>query len=60
LAVKFNEDAEYSNLEMAKIGGIPLEELNTLELKFCILSNYKFYVNWAQYYNFKGKIENKK
>ncbi len=31
LAIKFNEDDYYSNNHYAKIGGISLQELNTLE-----------------------------
>lgn len=33
LAIKYNEDVYYNNEYYAKIGGVPLDEINTLEYK---------------------------
>ena len=39
LAIKYNEDDYYSNKYYAKVGGINLEEINTLEYNLLILLN---------------------
>ena len=44
LAAKFSEDTYYNNAYYAKIGGVPCEELNKLELEFLFLVNFSLNV----------------
>lgn len=44
VATKFHEDLFYSNAYYAKIGGLPLQELNALEQRFIQLLDWKLYV----------------
>jgi len=45
VAIKFNEDDYYSNTHYAKIGGINLQEINTLEEEFVDGLNWGTWVN---------------
>ena len=45
IAIKYNEDIHYENTFFAKIGGIPLEELNSIESMFLKYINFSLYVN---------------
>ena len=45
LAIKYNEDDYYSNSHYAKVGGISLQELNTLEDEFIEGLNWKVFVD---------------
>jgi hypothetical protein len=44
-AIKYQDDEYYKNEFYAKVGGIPLVELNILELEFLNLLEYRMYVD---------------
>ncbi|CAM0140204.1 unnamed protein product [Umbelopsis sp. WA50703] len=44
VASKFVSDVFYANARYAKVGGLPLAELNRLELEFLFLCNFDLYV----------------
>ncbi|KAK9051573.1 hypothetical protein SSX86_028200 [Deinandra increscens subsp. villosa] len=45
VASKYVEDMNYRNSYFARVGGITTEEMNTLELEFLFLVNFKVHVN---------------
>ena len=45
IAIKYNEDENYSLKFYAKIGGVTLAEICSLEYNFLSLINYKLFVN---------------
>jgi len=49
LAVKFHEDFYYSNNFYAKLGGIPVLELNTLEVQFMLIVDFELHVSEKDY-----------
>ncbi len=51
IAIKYNEDKYICNKAFAKIGGIPLNELNFLEFEFFRLINFELYINHYYYNN---------
>lgn len=44
VANKYVDDSIYDNIYMSKVGGLPLDKLNELELEFLITLDYKLYV----------------
>lgn len=49
IAIKYNEDKIYIDSHYAKVGGIPLEELNILEFSFLNGLDYNLYVEEETY-----------
>lgn len=49
---KFFSDIFYKNLRYAKVGGLPLEELNYLELQFLLLLDFKLMVSVEDLQNY--------
>ena len=45
VASKFFSDVFYTNSRYAKVGGLPLGELNQLELQFLLLNDFRLYVS---------------
>ncbi len=45
IALKFNEDDNYKNVQYAQIGGISLSDLNLYEIKFLELIDFSLYVS---------------
>ncbi len=45
VAIKYNEDDYYSNDFYAKVGGITLQEINSLEYECVKLLNHKLFVD---------------
>jgi len=45
LAIKYNEDVYYNNEYYAKIGGVPLDEINTLEYKSFELIDQNLFIS---------------
>ena len=45
LSVKYSESCFLTNKSYAKIGGISINELNNLEIKFCKYINYRLYIS---------------
>jgi hypothetical protein len=50
LAIKYNEDDYYSNDYYAKVGGISLQEINSLEYECVKLLKHKLFVD-EEFYN---------
>jgi hypothetical protein len=48
IAVKYLEDDHLSNKSLAKLAGIPIEELNELEVKFCVKSFFNFTISASE------------
>ncbi|KAI9255782.1 cyclin PHO80-like protein, partial [Phascolomyces articulosus] len=44
VASKFTSDVFYTNARYAKVGGLPLLELNKLEMEFLFLCNFNLHV----------------
>ncbi|KIK65740.1 hypothetical protein GYMLUDRAFT_128313, partial [Collybiopsis luxurians FD-317 M1] len=44
VASKFFSDVFYTNSRYAKVGGLPLAELNQLELQFLLLNNFNLVI----------------
>jgi hypothetical protein len=56
VAIKFQDDVYISNTTLAKIGGIPLAELNALELTFVSGIDYNCHVDSAEYRRYLGGL----
>ena len=56
LAAKFFDDAFYNNVYYAKIGGVPVRELNSLELEFLFLINFTLHVSPLDYYRYQTEL----
>ena len=56
LAAKFFDDAFYNNAYYAKIGGIPVRELNSLELEFLFLVNFSLHVTPLDFYHYQKEL----
>lgn len=53
-AISYNEEAEYKNEFLSRVGGIPLKEMNILQYNFLILIDFELFVDekiFFQYYN---------
>ena len=57
LAIKYNEDDYYSNKYYAKVGGINLEEINTLEYNLLILLNFEVFIDDEIYNKYKEQLK---
>lgn len=53
LAIKYNEDDYYSNNYYAKVGGIPINELNALEYEFVKLIKYTLFIKSDAYEKYR-------
>ena len=56
LAAKTFDDNFYTNTHYAKVGGIPVEELNCLELDFLFNINFSLYVSFEDYKSYHEEI----
>jgi len=56
LSVKFLDDIYYNNSFFAKLGGIPLQELNALEVEFLRLTRFDLNVSEQQYGAYHASI----
>lgn len=56
LAQKFHTDNVYPNIYAAKVGGIPLQEMNNLEIQFLTAIDYDLYVSSEEYNQWKNVI----
>ncbi|TIB70703.1 hypothetical protein E3Q18_03495 [Wallemia mellicola] len=45
---KFLSDIFYTNSRYAKVGGLPLSELNQLELHFLLLNDFNLFINKSE------------
>lgn len=56
IAVKFNEDDYYSNTYYAKVGGIPLQELNKLEYEMLYALEFNTFVDEMTYSKYESQL----
>ena len=54
VAIKYNEDDFFSNTFYAKIGGISMEEINTLEIEFLDMIDWFLFVDQAFFHKYKS------
>ncbi|KAG2207523.1 cyclin-domain-containing protein [Mucor mucedo] len=45
ISSKFFSDVFFTNARYAKVGGLPVKELNSLELEFLSINNYNIYIS---------------
>ncbi|KAI3719201.1 hypothetical protein L6452_20096 [Arctium lappa] len=57
VASKYVEDMNYRNSYFARVGGITTEEMNTLELEFLFLMNFKMHVNVSVFESYCCHLE---
>ena len=53
LAAKFFDDQYFNNAYYAKVGGVPCNEINSLEVEFLFMTNFSLFVGtdtYRQYY----------
>ena len=58
LSVKYSETGFLTNKSYAKIGGISINELYNLEIKFCRYINYRLYINKELFEKYSKHIYN--
>ena len=56
LAAKYNDDEFYKNIYYAKVGGISLVEMNSLEVLFAQLLDYNFFVKTEDFNKYIHKL----
>ncbi|KAI3498535.1 hypothetical protein L2E82_14768 [Cichorium intybus] len=57
VASKYVEDMNYRNSYFARVGGITTKEMNTLELEFLFLMNFKLHVNVSVFESYCCHLE---
>lgn len=57
LAAKFAEDSHFNNNHWAKVGGVPLSELNELELMFCSALKFSFFIKQEQFNLYSKRLK---
>lgn len=60
IALKFNEDIIFNNLEFAKIGGIEVTELNQMEIAFLNMIDFNLIVSKTCFSEYLEIIVNEK
>jgi hypothetical protein len=53
-SIKYCNDEIYPNTFYARVGGIDLEEMNVIEITFCALLGFDFYVNHEIYFQYES------
>ena len=56
VAIKYLDDAYASNLSYAKLGGVSLDELNTLEIAFLSLLKFNVSVDPRKFYQYRQEL----
>ena len=56
-AIKYNEDDFYSNTYYAKVGGISLQEINSLESEFLGLIDFNLWIDYAIFSKYQKYME---
>jgi hypothetical protein len=57
LAIKYNEDDYYSNDYYAKVGGISLQEVNSLEIECVKLLDHKMWIDEDFYQKYENYLK---
>ena len=58
LAAKFFDDQYFNNAHYAKVGGLPLAEMNALEVEFCFRTNFSLHVTDDVYEKYHSELVN--
>ena len=58
VSIKYNEDDYFSNKFYAKVGGVSINEIDTLEYAFLILIDFKLYVSEELFQKYSDYIQN--
>ena len=58
LAIKYNEDVYFTNEHYAKVGGVSIQELNSLEYFSIQLLNFNLYISEDIYQKYLNYITN--
>mmetsp|Transcript_38808 Transcript_38808/g.121673 ORF Transcript_38808/g.121673 Transcript_38808/m.121673 type:complete len:289 (-) Transcript_38808:404-1270(-) len=58
LAAKFFDDQYFNNAHYAKVGGLPLAEMNALEVEFCFRINFRLHVTDDVYEKYHSELAN--
>lgn len=58
VASKFTSDIYYANSRYAKVGGIPLQELNKLELSFLFLIDFDLHISLKDLQEYANQLLN--
>uniref|UniRef100_A0A7S0T842 Cyclin n=1 Tax=Erythrolobus madagascarensis TaxID=708628 RepID=A0A7S0T842_9RHOD len=56
LAAKFFDDVYYNNAYYAKVGGIPLQEINLLETEFLMAVGFELFVSEEEFIRFETDV----
>ncbi|KAF9004771.1 cyclin-domain-containing protein [Cyathus striatus] len=56
VASKFFSDVFYTNSRYAKVGGLPLPELNQLELQFLLLNDFRLVISTAEMQHYANQL----
>ncbi|CAD8102998.1 unnamed protein product [Paramecium sonneborni] len=56
ISIKYNDDDYYKNDYYARVGGVAIQELNTLEQELLKLLDYELFVSQKKYYYYKEKL----
>lgn len=56
LAHKYHDDAPHDNAYYAQVGGIEVQQLNTLESQFLSLINWKLYVDRDEFDRYRDLV----
>ena len=56
IAIKFNEDEQYTTKFYSKLGGVPIAEIAFLEYNFFFLLNFNLYVKEELYKKYNDYI----
>ncbi|KAJ1447088.1 cyclin-domain-containing protein [Pelagophyceae sp. CCMP2097] len=57
IAAKFHDDSYYNNTFYSQLGGIPLKELNTLEVEFLFGVNFTLKIDSAVYEKYTAALQ---
>lgn len=60
VAAKYHDDLFYNNTYFAKLGGIPIGELNALEVDFLHLQSFSMFVGTALFEKYSTQLQNYK
>lgn len=55
-AAKFYDDSFFTNELYARIGGVPVDEMNNLELEFVFLINFSLLITPEEYQKFYNEL----
>jgi hypothetical protein len=58
VAAKYHDDLFYNNAYFAKLGGIPLSELNMLEVEFLQMLNFSMFVDALVFEKYQIQLQN--